>query len=71
MSGRVVSDIQTRPEGDCKILDTNGCKRSYSLMEILEIGMVLGEKIERKVYVTQQNFVSDKIHFFCLFFINY
>ena len=33
-------------------------KRSYS-SKILEIGMILGEKIERKVYVNQQNFVSD------------
>ena len=38
--------------------DTNGCKRSYS-SKILEIGMILGEKIERKVYVNQQKFVSD------------
>ena len=36
----------------------NGCKRSYS-SKILEIGKILGEKIERKVYVNQQNFVSD------------
>ena len=38
--------------------DTNGCKRSYSL-KILEIGMILGEKIEQKVYLNQRNFVSD------------
>ena len=31
---------------------------SYS-SKILAIGMILGEKIERKVYVNQQNFVSD------------
>ena len=34
------------------------CKRSYS-SKILEIGMILGEKIARKVYVNEQNFVSD------------
>ena len=33
--------------------DTNGSKK------ILQIGMILGEKIERKVYVNQQNFVLD------------
>ena len=40
--------------------DTNGCKRSYS-SKILEIGMILGEKIERKVYVNQQNFCTRYI----------
>ena len=38
--------------------DTHGCKLSYS-SKILEIVRILGEKIERKVYLNQQNFVSD------------
>ena len=60
MSGRVVSDIQTRAEGEMlySTCDTNGCKRSHS-SQILEIGIILCEKIERKVYVNQQNFVFD------------
>ena len=71
MNGRVVLDIQTRAEGErlyvryntdangCKALVIpNGCKRLY-LSKILEIGMILGEKIERKVYVNPQNFGSD------------
>ena len=36
----------------------NGCERSY-LSKILEIGMILYVKIERKVHVNQQNFGSD------------
>ena len=56
------------------ICDTNGCIRSYS-SKIPELGMILGQKIERNVYVNQQNFVSDiqllNINFFCLFFMNY
>ena len=35
----------------------NGCKHSYSL-KILDIGMILCEKIKRQVYANQQN-VSD------------
>ena len=38
--------------------DANTGKRSYSA-KILEIGMILGEKIEQKVYVNQENLVSD------------
>ena len=48
-------------------------KRSYS-SKILEIhvGMILGTKIERKVYVNEQNFVLDiQLRFFCVFFMNY
>ena len=59
MRGRVVSDIQSRAEGERwsdatrtrifeNTCDTNGCKPSYT-SKILEIGMILGEKIERKV----------------------
>ena len=56
----VVSDIQTRAEGETLYVryntsaanivgtcDTNGWKRSYS-SKILEIGMILGEKINEK-----------------------
>ena len=57
MSGRVVSDVQTRAQDDrlyvryntdanivYSTCDTNGCKRSHS-SKILEIGMILGEKM--------------------------
>ena len=57
MSGRVISDVQTRAEDDrlyvryntdanivYSTCDTNGCKRSHS-SKILEIGMILGEKM--------------------------
>ena len=36
----------------------NGCKRLYS-SKILGIGMILSEKIQQKLYVNQQYFVSD------------
>ena len=67
MNGRVVSDIQTRAEGerlyvryntDANIVKYLWYEWMYS-SKILEIGMILGEKIERNVYVNQQNFVSD------------
>ena len=58
----------------CKVLVKYSKVRSYS-SKILEIGMILGEKIERKVYVNQQNFASDIQllirHFFLFFFVNY
>ena len=67
MNGRVVSDIQTRAEGerlyvryntDANIVKYLWYEWMYS-SKILEIGMILGEKIERNVYVNQQNFISD------------
>ena len=63
MNGHLVSDVQLEPKArgydttQSRILKStcieNGCKRSYS-----SIGMILGEKIERKDYLNQQNFVS-------------
>ena len=49
ISGRVVSDILVIQ------MDVNVRMAS----KILEIGMILGEKFGKKVYVNQRNFVSD------------
>ena len=69
MSGRVVSDIQTRAEGESLYIryntDTNVVNdlkndSSYEFIGevILKINVVLAEKIKVKVYVNQHESVS-------------
>ena len=64
-SREVVSPIQhvrTRILQSTCDSDTNGCKRWYS-SRILEIGMILGVKIEQKVYKYDELVFNSSITF--------